>query len=108
MVDSEAPATLSVVTNLLDQNPSPNGEAAFYTATDRGQFSFRPRRIDIVEPTRTPNWRLIQYPDGNRKLYHLPTDPHEYYNVIDQPKNTCVVKRLERLLVSELGELSGE
>ncbi len=55
---------------------------------------------------RTADWRLIQYPNGKHELYHLPTDPSEYYNVIEKPEHDRVVERLQRLLVTELGELS--
>ncbi len=61
--------------------------------------------IHVGRTVRTSDWRLIQYPNGKDELYHLPTDPHEYYNVIDEPRNTATVKRLEKLLVDELGEL---
>ena len=52
---------------------------------------------------RSPNWRLTQYPGGRDELYHLPSDPHEYYNVIDQPRNQKIALRLARWLDAELG-----
>lgn len=55
---------------------------------------------------RTLDWRLTQYINGDIELYHLPSDPSEYYNVFDHPQNGEVIKSLKKLLVAELGELS--
>lgn len=52
---------------------------------------------------RTPNWRLTQRPGGNHELYHLPSDPSEYYNLFDDPDKQKVVERLSHWLDTELG-----
>lgn len=53
---------------------------------------------------RTATWRLTERANGEHELYHLPSDPGEYYNVSANPKHTVVMERLARLLVNELGE----
>ena len=53
---------------------------------------------------RTANWRLTQYPNGKDELYHLPSDPGEYHNVVGDPGNAAVVERHANLLAAELGD----
>ena len=41
---------------------------------------------------RSTNYRFIQYFDGSRELYDLRDDPHEWKNLIGNPKMTQVIQ----------------
>lgn len=53
---------------------------------------------------RTAKWRLTERTNGRHELYHLPSDPGEYHNVITKPQNDGVAERLAKLLAVELGD----
>ena len=79
------------------KNPTaPGKQAAFCDNGVRGRTA------------RAPNWRLIQYPNGKHELYHLPSDPHEYYNVFGKPGNERIGQRLSLMLDEEFGALPND
>ncbi len=45
---------------------------------------------------RTKRWRLITYIDGSVELYDHENDPHEWYNLADDPQYANVIARLKR------------
>jgi arylsulfatase A-like enzyme len=45
---------------------------------------------------RDDRWRYIRYADGTEELYDHSTDPNEWHNVADTPKNGEVIRRLEK------------
>jgi len=51
---------------------------------------------------RDESWRYIHYHDGTEELYYHPDDPHEWHNVIDNPRSGDIIRELRRR--SGLGE----
>lgn len=47
---------------------------------------------------RTVNWRYIHYADGTEELYDLARDPHEWTNVVADPKHATVLAEHRRWL----------
>ena len=47
---------------------------------------------------RTKEWRFISYGDGTKELYDLKSDPDEWHNVANDPKNAAVIEDLSRWL----------
>ena len=89
-----APASLDGKSFLAQlKNPAAPGKAGAFC--DNGASG---------RTVRTADWRLIQYPGGKDELYHLPSDPGEYRNVIGEAGNAAVVERLANLLAAELGD----
>jgi arylsulfatase A-like enzyme len=65
------------------------------------QFAYTPN----VRGVRTPEWKLIRYPNGDGKpdrftaeLYDLRNDPYEMRNLINDPATARTRKKLEREL----------
>ncbi|MEO0338854.1 MAG: sulfatase [Bacteroidota bacterium] len=40
---------------------------------------------------RTKDWRYIHYADGSEELYNLKGDPHEWYNLADDPEHQSIL-----------------
>ena len=47
---------------------------------------------------RTEEWRFIQYADGSQELYNMKKDPNEWTNVVSNPENAAVIKKLQSFL----------
>jgi N-acetylglucosamine-6-sulfatase len=69
------------------------------------QFPYTPN----VRGFRTEEWKYIHYPHGDGKpdrhkaeLYHLPTDPEERKNLIDDPKYAVTIKQLHEALAHHI------
>jgi arylsulfatase A-like enzyme len=55
---------------------------------------------DSQRMIRTAEWKYVRYPLADREqLFHLPSDPHEMQNRINDPKHKDVADRLRRRLV---------
>ena len=79
----------------------------FYEYNYEKQFPYTPN----IRGVRTDEWSYMHYPHGDGKpdrhkaeLYHLPTDPDQVRNLIDDPKHTAKLaelrQELQRLIVS--------
>jgi len=66
--------------------------------------SFGPGNYAII----SRRYRFIQYNDGSEELYDHAKDPHEWHNVVDDPKYTRVVKRHRRKVPQEPYEILGK
>ncbi len=75
-----------------------------YEYNFEAQFPYTPN----VRAVRTPEWKLIRYPNGDgtpdrftAELYHLSDDPHEMTNLVESPrwagKRRELGRELERL-----------
>lgn len=65
----------------LMKNPKREWKHPAITSFGLGNYSIR-----------STNYRFIQYFDGSRELYDLRDDPHEWKNLIDNPKMKKVIK----------------
>src|SRR5439155_19141714 len=72
--------------------------AWYYEYNYERQFPYTPN----VRGVRTDDWKYIRYPHGDggpdrhkAELYHIAIDPDETRNLIDDPKHTDTVKRLQ-------------
>jgi arylsulfatase A-like enzyme len=66
--------------------------------------SFGPGNYAIL----SKRYRFIQYNDGSEALYDHANDPHEWYNVIDNPKYTRVVKHHRRQVPQKRYDILGK
>ena len=66
--------------------------------------SFGPGNYAII----SERYRFIQYNDGSEELYDHAKDPHEWNNVVNDPKYTRVVKRHRQQLPQEPYEILGK
>jgi iduronate 2-sulfatase len=73
------------------ENPAAAGKAAAYCRWGNGRT------------VRTQRWRLVERNDGTAELYDHHTDPSEYHNVIADPKQAAVAKRLQSMLQQQFG-----
>ena len=48
-------------------------------------------------------WRYTRYVDGGEELYHHPTDPHEWTNLVGDARFEADLERLRRLLPRDRG-----
>jgi arylsulfatase A-like enzyme len=55
---------------------------------------------------RTQRWRLTERRDGTSELYDHNNDASEYHNVITQPEQAALVKRLHGMLETEFGTMA--
>ncbi|QQE11922.1 sulfatase [Planctomycetota bacterium] len=46
----------------------------------------------------TQEWRYTRYNDGEEELYHLTTDPDEWYNIANKPANQNIIHKLAQSL----------
>ncbi|MBL8186861.1 MAG: sulfatase [Acidobacteria bacterium] len=76
---------------LLD-NPRLKWKEAAYTQVTRGRFA--------GYSVRTERWRYTEWDEGRQgaELYDHQTDPHEYRNLINEPKHKATVEQLKALL----------
>ena len=76
---------------LLD-NPQLKWKEAAYTQVTRGKMS--------GYSVRTERWRYTEWDEGRQgaELYDHQTDPHEYRNLINEPKHKATVEQLKVLL----------
>lgn len=56
---------------------------------------------------RTEDWRYIRYRNGADELYDHRTDPHEWRNLVDEPKLKDQKQRMRKQLESMVPGLSG-
>ena len=66
--------------------------------------SFGPGNYAII----SRRYRFIQYNDGSEEFYDRTKDPHEWHNVVNDPKYTRVVKRHRRQIPKERYEILGK
>jgi len=73
----------------------------FYEYTYEKQFPYTPN----IRGVRTDEWAYMHYPHGDGKadrhmaeLYHLPTDPDQLKNLIDDPKHAAKLTELRQEL----------
>ena len=73
----------------------------FYEYNYEKQFPYTPN----IRGVRTDEWVYMHYPHGDGKpdrhkaeLYHLPTDPEQVYNRIDDPKHAAKLGELRQEL----------
>jgi uncharacterized sulfatase len=76
----------------LLNNPQLQWKEAAYTQVTRGRFA--------GYSVRTERWRYTEWDEGRQgaELYDHQTDPHEYRNLISDPKHKAVVEELKALL----------
>ncbi|MFN0107238.1 MAG: sulfatase [Blastocatellia bacterium] len=76
----------------LLNNPRLKWKDAAYTQVTRGRFS--------GYSVRTERWRYTEWDEGRQgaELYDHQTDPHEYRNLINEPKHQATVQELKILL----------
>lgn len=78
--------------SLLPLVRNPTADWADYTVTTFGRGN---------HAVSTQRWRLIQYFDGSAELYDRSTDPHEWKNLINDPRGQDAARRLRKLVPEE-------
>lgn len=114
-----SPARTQGIIELIDLFPSFTDFAGLPAAPGLDGRSFLPQVRDAKSPgklaafcrgangrtVRTPRYRLTERSDGSVELYDHAVDPGEYRNVAANEGNSAVVKRLQGLLLNELGPM---
>lgn len=66
--------------------------------------NFGPGNYAII----SENYRFIQYNDGSKEFYDHTKDPHEWYNQIDNPEYSEIIKQLRKEIPQERYKILGE
>ena len=80
----------------LKEDPMLEGNSLVPLLNDPGtewpfmaRTSFGPGNYAII----SENYRFIQYNDGSEELYNHTSDPHEWYNVVNEPEYSEIVNK---------------
>lgn len=100
LAGAEIPAAVqgrSFVPLLKGKTPDDWRDAFLYEYFYEDRYSIK---SDIVA-ARTEDWKLVTYPDFGPQaveLYHLPADPHEMHNLVDNPAHRDKLAQMKQLL----------